>query len=102
MQGAGALRTYLIDTIRKNASKIFSLGPEILVEYYAKDYNRSAIPKLANLLQSPKKPGEQFTMYPRVLFTNYEVDDAQLFGSPAILNVSLSRPFPLTTPHNIT
>ena len=96
LNGATKLRIYLIDTVRKNASKIFALGPAITVDYYAKDYDRSTIPRFVELLQSPKNPGEQFAMYPRVLFTNYEFDETQLFGSPAILNVSPSHPLNLT------
>lgn len=99
--GAGKYRVYLIDTVRKNASKIFSLGPEITVDHYAREYDRSAMPRFVELLQSPKKPGERFAMYPRLLFANYEVDDTQLFGSPAILNVSPSRRSALGAANNV-
>ena len=57
-------------------------------EQYSADYDRSEIPAVADLLKSPKRLNEQYTLFPRVLFTNYEVVDKELFGSSAILNVS--------------
>jgi hypothetical protein len=54
-----------------------------------------------NLLGSHKKKDEQYALYPRVLFTNYEVSDTELFGSPAILNVSLFFLLTPTVPHDI-
>ncbi|KAF9779196.1 hypothetical protein BJ322DRAFT_1172217 [Thelephora terrestris] len=87
IKGAGHSRIYLIDTVRRNASKIYSLGPTISVDFYSKDYHRATVPMFVNLLGSHKKKDEQYALYPRVLFTNYEVSDTELFGSPAILNI---------------
>jgi hypothetical protein len=91
------MRIYLIDTVRKHASKIFALNPPIDVQVYAKDYDRSTIPALVELLKSPKKPDELHATYPRILFKDYTVDNAKLFGSVAILNVS---PFHLVDVHH--
>ena len=86
MQGVGQMRSYLIDNVRKNATKIFhGLGVE--AECYSSSYDRSTTPVFVELLKSPKKPDETFATFPRVLFTNYEVVDRELFGSIAILNV---------------
>ena len=81
------MRIYLIDTVRKNAPAIFSIKSVTDNECYSKGYDRSTIPALANLLKSPRKQHEEYATFPRVLFTNYEVIEEELFGSPAILNV---------------
>ncbi|KAF9790700.1 hypothetical protein BJ322DRAFT_988395, partial [Thelephora terrestris] len=54
---------------------------------YSTNYDRSTVPVFVHLLKSHKKPNDLYAMYPRVLFTNYEVSDAELFGSAAILNI---------------
>ena len=85
MKGVKQMRIYLIDHSRKHGPKIFGLSAK--AEYYAMNYDRSTTPEFVELLKSPKKPDEIYPMYPRVLFTNYEVVDKELFGSSAILNV---------------
>ncbi|KAF9793538.1 hypothetical protein BJ322DRAFT_1017019 [Thelephora terrestris] len=87
MMGAKSARTALIDTVRKNASRIFAIRLVTDVEMYAKCYNRSTVPVFANLLKSPKNPDETYATYPCILFKNYEVDNRGLFGSVAILNI---------------
>lgn len=101
MDGVRSMRIYLIDIVRKNASKIFSIRPAIAAECYSKLYDRSQVPTLVDLLRSPKYPDEQYAMYPRVLFTNYEVNNVELFGSIAISNVSSVHPSPPPIPHGI-
>ena len=91
MKGVKAMRIYVIDTVRKSASKIFSVPSATDNTYYATSYDRSTVPAFVDLLKSPKQPHEAFAIYPRVLFTNYEVVDKELFGSSAILNVSQSH-----------
>ena len=91
MAGAKSARTALIDIMRKNASRIFAIRSVTDIEMYAKSYDRSTDPVFANLLKSPKNPDETYAMYPHVLFKNYEVNNRGLFGSIAILNVSLSH-----------
>ena len=82
------MRIYLIDTVRKHASPIFSIKSVTDSECDSTRYDHSTAQVFANLLKSPKKPEEEYAMYPRVLFTDYEVVDTELFGSHAILNVS--------------
>ena len=88
MKGTKQMRSYLIDTVRKHASTIFSIESVADSKYYSAKYDRSMMPVFADLLKSPKNPGEQYPTYPRVLFTNYQVTEEELFGSHAILNVS--------------
>ena len=94
MKGVKQMRTYLIDGVRKHGSQIFCTG--LPGEYYTTNYNRSAVPRFVELLGSPKKPDEVYPAYPRVLFTNYEVVEKELFGSTAILNVRPSHPHSFT------
>jgi hypothetical protein len=49
--------------------------------------NRSQMPAFTDLLKNPKKPDEQYAVFPRVLFTDYEVVQAELFGSSTLLKV---------------
>ena len=88
MKGAKQMRSYLIDTVRKHASVIFSIESAADSKYYSAKYDRSMMPVFSNLLKSPKNPNEEYPTYPRVLFTNYQVIEEELFGSHAILNVS--------------
>ena len=90
MMGVKQMRTYLIDNVRKHGSKIFHIGPA--AECYATNFNRSTVPEFVELLKNPKKPDDPYPAYPRVLFTNYEVVNKELFGSTAILNVRCSHP----------
>lgn len=90
MKGVGQMRIYLVDNVQKNAPKIFHLDPR--QECYATNYDRLAVPVFVDLLKSPKKPHEAYPTYPRVLFTNYEVVEKELFGSVAILNVCIPHP----------
>ena len=92
MKGVGQMRIYLIDTIRKHASTVFGLGPMVDSGWYSSGYDRATVPLFTDLLKSPKKPHEVYPAYPRVLFTDYEVVDRELFGSAAILNVSRLHP----------
>jgi hypothetical protein len=80
------MRTRLIDTVRKHASQILSLNPAVDAVCYTRGYNRTTVPAFSNLLKSSKS-NEEYALYPRVLFTSYEVNNAELFGSHAILNV---------------
>jgi hypothetical protein len=59
------------------------------VGYYAASAGsyRSQMPAFANLLKDPKKPNEEYAVFPPVLFTNYEVVKTELFGSAALLKV---------------
>jgi len=100
MKGVQQMRIYLIDTVRKKASEIFFIDSAKENQYYSANYDRSTIPALTDLLKSPKKPNEQYAMYPRVLFTNYEVVNEELFGSHAILNVSQLHHFTSAAPHD--
>jgi hypothetical protein len=99
MKGVKQLRTYLVDNVRKHGPKIFCINPK--AECYASSYDRSTTPEFVDLLKNPKKPLDAYPVYPRVLFTNYEAIDKELFGSIAILNVCLSHPIkppPLSPP----
>ena len=91
LKGAKDFRGSLIDNVRKRATDIFSIN-SVTAECYSTGYDRSQIPAITDLLKSPKKPDEQYALYPRVLFTNYEVVDAELFGSSALLKVSQFYP----------
>lgn len=87
------MRTYLIDIVRKHAPMIFCI--DCRAECYAARYDRTTTPELADLLKNPKKPQETYPTYPRVLFTDYNVVEKELFGSTAILNVrQLPSAFP--------
>lgn len=87
------MRTYLIDNVRKHAPKIFAIDSRL--EWYSANFNRSSMPELVKLLKNPKQPDETYPLHPRVLFTDYEAIEKDLFGSVAILNVGHS-PTPLT------
>ena len=88
LKGAKDFRGYLIHHARDEAPVIFSIG-SVTREQYAANYDRTGISAITDLLKSPKKPNEQYALYPRILFTNYEVVDTELFGSSAITKVSL-------------
>ena len=91
--GVKQMRTYLIDNVRKNAVDIFSIDSVTDNKCYSASYDRATVPAIASLLKNPKTPDEQYAIYPAVLFTDYKVVPAELFGSSAILNVS--QPFPV-------
>ena len=80
------MRAYMIDTIRKNGSSIFTIpglsGPE-----FRTSYDRSTVPAFVNLLKSPNAPADQFATYPRVLYEDFDTTKL-LFGSQVITNVS--------------
>ena len=82
MKGVKQLQIYLINHAQKHGPKIFCLG--VKAEYYVTNYNCSTTPEFVELLKSPKKPDKLYSIYPQVLFTNYEVIDKELFGSGAI------------------
>ena len=81
--------------------KIFAICSVTDVDLYAKGYDRSTVLAFANMLKSPKNPDETYAVYPSVLFKNYEVNNTGLFGSVAIVNVSLSRLSSPTSPHDV-
>ena len=85
MKGVKQMRVYLIDNARKYGPKIFSISCD--AECYSTNYDRATTPEFVDLLKNPKKPHETYPTYPRLLFTNYEVINRELFGSTAILNV---------------
>jgi hypothetical protein len=89
IKGAKDFRSYLIDNVRKRAVTIFSIKSVTDAGQYsvsASD-NRSQVPAFTDLLKNPKKPDEQYAVFPRVLFTDYKVVQAELFGSSALLKV---------------
>ena len=89
IKGAKDFRSYLIDNVRKRAVTIFSIKSVTDAGQYsvsASD-NRSQVPAFTDLLKNPKKPNEQYAVFPRVLFTDYEVVQAELFGSSTLLKV---------------
>ena len=86
LKGAKDFRGYLINNVRDEAPAIFSID-SVTKEQYSASYDRTGMPAITDLLKNPKKPGEEYALYPRILFTNYEVIDAELFGSPAIMKV---------------
>jgi len=98
MKGTKAMQTHIINTVRKNGSKIFSI-PSMTDAHYSTTYDRSMVPAFLDLLKSPKQPNEAYATFPRVLFTNYEVADEELFGSSAIVNVSQFTGSTSTTAH---
>ena len=100
MKGVKAMRINIIDTVRKNTSKIYSIPSATDNTYYSTNYDRSTVPAFLSLLKSPKQPDEAYTTYPQVLFTNYKVSDEELFGSSAILNVSQFAGFISATAYN--
>ena len=83
----GDMRSYMIDTLQKHAVSIFGINGLSGVEFRT-SYNRSTVPQLAELLQSPNAPTTPFATYPRILYENYDIKKS-LFGSQAIVNVSL-------------
>lgn len=88
MVGAKDFRSTLVSNIRDEAVAIFSIDA-MTKQSYSLGYDRSTNPTITRLLQSPKRPDDQYALYPRVLFTNYEVANTELFGSPALLKVML-------------
>lgn len=76
----------MISNIRDEAALIFAI-PGMEKEHFAIGRDRSEFPAITDLLKSPKSQGEEYALFPRVLFTNYEVINSELFGSPAILKV---------------
>ena len=102
MKGVRQMRTHLIDNVQKKASEIFSINSVKDNYCYSASYDRSTNPVLADLLKSPKKPNEEYPVYPRVLFTNYEIVNEELFGSCAILNVSKPHLSPPPPPHDVS
>lgn len=86
MQGAKNFQATLVSNVRDEAVAIFSVDGMTKPDY-ALGYDRSTKPALIDLLKSPKKPDDQYALHPKVLFTNYEVANMQLFGSSAISNV---------------
>jgi hypothetical protein len=100
MNTARNKRSYLIGTARASAPTIFSQVDGVPPECYARKYKRSEVPELVDLLKSPRKPEDQYALYPRVLFKDYEVTNEGLFGSSAISNVRfllhLTPPLSLT------
>ena len=93
MQGAKAFRSSLIDDVREKAAEIFSIPSITEARYFHAHYDRSQTPAIIDLLKDPSKPEEQFAVYPRVLFANYEVVNSELFKSPALVKVS--HPLPI-------
>jgi hypothetical protein len=88
------MRIYIIDNVRSHAFNIFRLSSN--PECYKTAYDRSTTPEFVDLLKNPKKPDKAFPPHPRVLFTNYEVVDKELFGSVAIQNVCRLHPRPFS------
>ena len=92
MHGAKDFRATLVSNVHNEAVAIFSIDGMTKLDYTL-GYDRSTKPAIVDLLRSPKKPDDQYALYPKVLFTNYEVVNAELFGSSAISKVrSLSVP----------
>lgn len=88
MVGAKEFRSTLVSNIRDEAVTIFSINGMTRLDY-SLGYDRSTNPVITSLLKSPKKPDDQYALYPRVLFTNYEVVNTELFGSSTLLKVML-------------
>ena len=86
LEGAGDMRGYMIDTIRKHATSIFGIAGLDGSEFRT-SYDRSTVPQFAQLLQSPNAPDEQFATYPQVLYQDHDTKK-MLFGSQVIVNVS--------------
>lgn len=98
MHGAKDFRATLVSNVRDEAVAIFSIDGMTKSDY-ALGYDRSGKPAIVDLLKSPKKPDDLFAFYPKVLFTNYEVVNAELFGSSAILKVGSLSLLILTFTH---
>ena len=87
LKGAKDFRGSLISNVRNEAVAIFAIDSATKLDYSI-GFDRSTKPAIVDLLKSPKKPDEQYALYPRVLFTNYEVTNTELFGSSALLKVT--------------
>lgn len=90
IKGAKNFRSALIDSVRKSAVEIFSIDSVTKLQCYSANHDRSQIPEIVNLLKNPNKPDSEYALHPRVLFTNYEVVELELFGSSALLKAGLS------------
>jgi len=98
VKGVKQMRVHLINTVRNSAADIFSISSVTSDKCYSKGYDRTTIPAITDLWKNPKEPNEMYAMYPAVLFTDYTVAAAELFGSTAILNVSKFIPAIPATP----
>ena len=86
------MRRYLIDNARKNAPHIFSEVGTVPLGCFAKNYDRSAVPALANLLKNPHKSDEEYPTFPQILFKDFDgAEDSKLFGSSVISKVSFAQ-----------
>ena len=87
LKGAKDFRGSLISNVRNEAVAIFAIDSATKLDYSV-GFDRSTNPLIVDLLKNPKKPDEKYALYPRVLFTNYEVTSTELFGSSALLKVT--------------
>jgi hypothetical protein len=87
LDGVESMRSYFISNIRKQARDIFlvTVGHGV----FAKGRKRSDIPEIVVLLRNAKRPEDIYPRYPSVLYKDSVIAGKNLFGSSAIINVSV-------------